>query len=80
MRKNAWRVAATMFATWRRAPLPWSAYGIGWTLEKIGYWLWSRAVEWVERRSEDPNHALKAWVDITGLTLVALLLLLWRAW
>ncbi len=80
MHRNTWRVVATMFATWRRAPLPWSLHGIGWTLEHLGSLLMTGAVAWLEHRSTDPHRALKAWIDIAGMGLVALLLMLWRAW
>lgn len=35
MRKHL-RVVGTVFAIWRRSPRHWSAYGMGWTLNRIG--------------------------------------------
>ncbi len=30
------RVVGTVFASWRKSPRHWSAYGVGWTLNRIG--------------------------------------------
>lgn len=55
--KNAWRRAGTMFANLRREPLGWTAWSLGWALNKVGeavsasgVWIMVRSLARIIRR------------------------------
>jgi len=48
--KNVWRRAVTMSANLRREPLGWTAWSLGWALNKVGEGIASSGV-WIMVRS-----------------------------